>query len=144
MSILIFAHAFLYFHTRRTAKTGLQCHTISSLQPAARQPAMASIACCSPRSQAARDGFNCAAARAARDGLNCLLQPAQPSSPRWLQLPAAARAARDGFNCAAARAARDGLSCLLQPGSTPCLQLLQRATCAGRWNDTVAPRQAYY
>ena len=104
MSILIFTHAFLYFHTRRTAKTGLQCHTISSLQPAARQPAMASIACCSPRSQAARDGFN----------------------------------------CAAARAARDGLSCLLQPGSTPCLQLLQRATCAGRWNGTIAPRQAYF
>ncbi|OAQ88175.1 hypothetical protein VFPFJ_06640 [Purpureocillium lilacinum] len=47
---------------------------------------MASIACYSPRSPAARDSFNCAAARAARDGLNCLLQPAQPSSPRWLQL----------------------------------------------------------
>ncbi|OAQ79101.1 hypothetical protein VFPBJ_07222 [Purpureocillium lilacinum] len=49
---------------------------------------MASIACYSPRSPAARDSFNCASARAACDGLNCLLQPA---SPRWLQLPAAAR-----------------------------------------------------
>ncbi|OAQ83116.1 hypothetical protein VFPFJ_08919 [Purpureocillium lilacinum] len=49
---------------------------------------MAPIACCSPRSLAARDSFNCAVARAARDGLNCLLQP---SSPRWPQLSAIAR-----------------------------------------------------
>lgn len=35
-SILISIHAFLYFYIRRTAKTGLQCHTVAlSPQPVA-------------------------------------------------------------------------------------------------------------
>ncbi|OAQ75966.1 hypothetical protein VFPBJ_08326 [Purpureocillium lilacinum] len=68
---------------------------------------MASIACCSPRSPAARDGFNCAAARAPAMASIAL----HPCSPRWPQLPAAAQqpamasivcyspAARHAFSC---------------------------------------------